>query len=276
MDLNNLGTIAAKEVRNGLSNRWFLLYTALFLILSIVFATLALSGSTLTGQPGFGKTSAGLMNLMLLVVPLIGLTIGAQAIVTDRESRFLDYELALPVRPVEIFLGRYLGAAVSLLLILAFGLGAAGLVLGWRGGTADAGDFLLLVLLTMLLGLAMLSVGYLVSSVSPRVAAALGIAVTLWLVFVMLGDLGLMSSAIVMRLSPGTLLTLTLINPLDVYKLAGVNLLQSSLEVLGPAGSYAIDRLGSGITWLLLALLALWALLPLPIGYRLFKRTDFR
>lgn len=276
MDLNNLGTIAAKEVRNGLSNRWFLLYTALFLILSIAFATLALSGSTLTGQPGFGKTSAGLMNLMLLVVPLIGLTIGAQAIVTDRESRFLDYELALPVRPVEIFLGRYLGAAVSLLLILAFGLGAAGLVLGWRGGTADAGDFLLLVLLTMLLGLAMLSVGYLVSSVSPRVAAALGIAVTLWLVFVMLGDLGLMSSAIVMRLSPGTLLTLTLINPLDVYKLAGVNLLQSSLEVLGPAGSYAIDRLGSGITWLLLALLALWALLPLPIGYRLFKRTDFR
>src|SRR5690606_15391867 len=110
-----------------------------------------------------------------------------------------------------------LGAAVSLLLILAFGLGAAGLVLGWRGGTADAGGFPLLVLLTMLLGLAMLSVGYLVSSVSPRVAAALGIAVTLWLVFVMLGDLGLMSSAIVMRLSPGTLLTLTLINPLDVY-----------------------------------------------------------
>jgi Cu-processing system permease protein len=276
MDLKNVGTIAAKEVRNGLSNRWFLLYTGLFLILSIAFATVAMSGSALTGQPGFGKTSAGLMNLMLLVVPLIGLTIGAQAVVTDRESRFLEYELALPVGPADVYVGRYLGAAVSLVLILAFGLGAAGLVLGWRGGTADASAFLLLVLLTILLGLAMLSVGYLVSSFSPRVAAALGIAVTLWLVFVMLGDLGLMSSAVVMRMSPATLLTLTLINPLDVYKLAGVNLLQSSLEVLGPAGSYAIDRLGAGITWLLLALLALWALVPLPIGYHLFKRTDFR
>jgi Cu-processing system permease protein len=72
------------------------------------------------------------------------------------------------------------------------------------------------------------------------------------------------------------LLGLTFINPLDVYKLAGVNLLQSSLEVLGPAGSYAIDRFGAGLTWLLLALLALWVVAPLPIGYWLFRRTDFR
>jgi Cu-processing system permease protein len=276
MELTILGAIAAKEVRTGLRNRWFLLYTLLFLVLSIAFSTVAMSGSVLTGQPGFGRTSAGLMNLILLIVPLIGLTIGAQAIVAEREDRFLDYELALPVGPGEVFLGKYLGAAVSLVLILVFGLGAAGIVLGLRGGTADVGDFLLLVLLTILLGLAMLSVGYLVSSFSPRTAAALGIAVTLWLVFVMIGDLGLMSSAAVMKMTPGTMLGLTLINPLDVYKLAGVNLLQSSLEVLGPAGSYAIDRFGAGLTGILLALLALWVIVPLPVAYRLFLRTDFR
>ena len=107
-------------------------------------------------------------------------------------------------------------------------------------------------------------------------AAALGIAVTLWLLFVMVGDLGLMGSALVMKMTPGTLLGLTLANPLDVYKLAGVNLLQSSLEVLGPAGAYAIDRIGSTLTWLLLALLMIWVIAPLPIGYWLFRRTDFR
>jgi Cu-processing system permease protein len=279
MELSMLGAIAAKEVRSALRNRWFLLYTVLFLVLSLAFATVAMSGSTLTGQPGFGRTSAGLMNLMLFIVPLIGLTVGAQAIVTEREGRFLDYELALPVRPSTVFFGTYLGAAISLGLILAFGLGAAGIVLGLRGGTTDAGDFLLLVLLTMLLGLAMLSVGYLVSSVSPRTAAALGIALTLWLLFVLIGDLGLMSSAAVMKMTPELLLGLTLINPLDVYKLASVTLLQSSLEVLGPAGSYAIDRFGSGhvgLLGLLLGLLLVWVVVPLPIGYWLFKRTDFR
>lgn len=276
MDALILRTIGAKEVRAGLRNRWFLLYTALFLVLSVAFATVAIAGSTLTGQPGFGRTSAGLMNLMLLIVPLIGLTIGAQAIVAEREDRFLEFQLAQPVAPAEIFVGKYLGAAASLVLMLAFGLGVSGVILAVRGGSADAGDFLLLVLLTMLLGLAMLSVGYLVSSFTPRTAAALGIALTLWLIFVMLGDLGLMGSAAIMRMTPGTLLGLTLINPLDVYKLAGVSLLQSSLEVLGPAGSYAIDRFGSGLTWLLLALLALWVIVPLPIGYWLFRRADFR
>ena len=276
MDHMILRTIGGKEIRGGLRNRWFLLYTALFLVLSIAFSSVAMSGSTLTGQPGFGRTSAGLMNLMLLIVPLIGLTIGAQAIVTDREGRFLDYELALPIGPGELYLGKYLGAAVSLVLVLAFGLGAAGVVMAFRGGNAGLEQFVLLVALTMLLGLAMLSVGYLVSSFVPRTSAALGIALTLWLLFVMIGDLGLMGSALVMKMTPATMLGLTLINPLDVYKLAGVNLLQSSLEVLGPAGAFAIDRLGASLTWLLLALLLAWVLVPLPLGYWLFRRTDFR
>lgn len=276
MDWLILRTVAEKEIRAALRNRWFLLYTGLFLILSVAFATAAMSGSTLTGQPGFGRTSAGLMNLMLLIVPLIGLTVGAQAIVAERENRFLEYELAQPLRPVEVYLGMYLGAAASLCLVLGFGLGLAGVVMGLREGTADIGDFLLLVLLTMLLGLGMLSVGFLVSSFAPRTATALGIALTLWLLFVMLGDLGLMGSATVMKMTPGTLLGLTLINPLDTYKLAGVNLMQSSLEVLGPAGAYAIDHLGSWLTALVLGLLALWIVAPLPIGYWLFRRADFR
>ncbi|MCA9877723.1 MAG: ABC transporter permease subunit [Thermomicrobiales bacterium] len=276
MDWLILRTVGEKEIRAALRNRWFLLYTGLFLILSVAFATAAMSGSTLTGQPGFGRTSAGLMNLMLLIVPLIGLTVGAQVIVAERENRFLEYELSQPLRPVEVYLGMYLGAAASLCLVLAFGLGLAGVVMGLRGGTAGIDDFLLLVLLTMLLGLGMLSVGFLVSSFAPRTATALGIALTLWLFFVMLGDLGLMGSAAVMKMTPGTLLGLTLLNPLDTYKLAGMNLMQSSLEVLGPAGAYAIDHLGSWLTVLVLALLTLWIVAPLPIGYWLFRRADFR
>ncbi|MFN8678288.1 MAG: ABC transporter permease subunit [Thermomicrobiales bacterium] len=276
MDWMILRTVAEKEIRAALRNRWFLLYTALFLVLSVAFSTAAMSGSSLTGQPGFGRTSAGLMNLMLLIVPLIGLTVGAQAIVAERENRFLEYELAQPLRPVEVYLGMYLGEAASLCLVLTFGLGMAGVVMGLRGGAANIGDFLLLVLLTMLLGLGMLSVGFLVSSFAPRTAAALGIALTLWLLFVMLGDLGLMGSAAVMKMTPGTLLGLTLLNPLDTYKLAGVNLMHSSLEVLGPAGAYAIDHIGSWLTALVLALLGLWIVAPLPVGYWLFRRADFR
>lgn len=276
MDWVTVSTIAMRDARAGLRNRSFLLYAAMFLILSVAFSWVALAGSDLTGQAGFGRTSAGLLNLMLLMVPLIGLTIGAQAIVGDRQDRSLDYLLAQPVSPLEVYAGKYLGAASALVLMLVFGFGWSGVVMALRGSAGRTSDFLLLTVLTILLGLAMLSVGFLISSFSPQTSAALGIAVSLWLGFVILGDLGLMGSSLVMGLRPDTLLALTLANPLDTYKLLNVELLHTSLEVLGPAGMYATDRFGAGLAPLLMSMVAVWVVLPLPLGFWLFRRMNLR
>ena len=254
MDRPVLTTIVGRELRAGVRSRWFLLYLLVFLLLSIAFSVVAAAGTELTGQPGFGRTAAGLLNLMLLMVPLLGLTIGAQALVADRQDGSLDYLLAQPVSPAEVFVGKYLGAALALLLILVFGFGSSAVAMAARGTTGSLSGFLVLVALTLLLGLAMLSVGYLISSGSPQTAAALGLALTLWLGFVIVGDLGLMGSALVMDLSPGTLLVASLANPLDAYKLVAVQTLQASLDVLGPAGIYATRRFGSTLPALLLGL----------------------
>ncbi len=276
MDRAIVAAIAVKEARTGVRNRWFVLYTLMFSALIIGFAAVALSASDLTGQAGFGRTSAGLLNLLLLMVPLIGLTVGAQVIVSDRQDRSLDYLLAQPISALEVFAGKFIGAAASFVLLLVIGFGGAGVVMGFKGGAGGAANFLLLVVLTLLLGLAMLSIGMLISSFSRQTAAALGIALTLWLLFVIAGDLGIMGSSIVLGLSPESLLGLTLLNPLDVYKLVSVDLLHTSLDVLGPAGMYAVDRFGSSFSYLMLGLLALWINVPLPVGYWFFKRTDFQ
>lgn len=274
MDRSVVMAIAVREARGGLRNRWFLLYAAAFVVLIVAFAWVALAGSNVAGQAGFGRTAAGLLNLLLLMVPLIGLTIGAQTLVAERQDRTLDYLLAQPVSAAEVFVGKYLGAAALMALILAIGFGWAGAALALRGAGGSLGNFGVLILLTTLLALGMLSVGYLVSSVTRQTSAALGIVVTLWLVLVIVGDLGLMGSALVMGLRPDSLLALTLVNPLDTYKLVSVQILQTSLEVLGPAGVYAIDRFGARLTPVLLSIEAVWVVLPLPIGYWLFKRTD--
>lgn len=276
MDRVTVTTIAMRDARAGMRNRWFMLYAIMFLGLSVAFSWVALAGSDLTGQSGFGRTSAGLLNLMLLMVPLIGLTIGAQAIVSDRQDRSLDYLLAQPASPLEVYAGKYLGAASALVLLLVFGFGVSGAIMALRGSAGRASDFLLLAGLTILLGLGMLSVGFLISSFSPQTSAALGIAVSLWLVFVILGDLGLMGSSLVMGLQPDTLLALTLANPLDTYKLLNVELLHTSLEVLGPAGMYATDRLGTALAPVLMAAVAVWVVLPLAPGFWLFKKMSIQ
>lgn len=276
MKWSSVRDIAMRDARAGLRNRWFIIYLVVFLIMIVVFSWVALAGSNITGQPGFGRTSAGLLNLLLLIVPLMGLTVGAQSIVADRQDRSLDYLLAQPVSPAEVYVGKYLGGAATLLLVILFGFGWAGVVMAMRGTAGRTPDFLLLVFLTILLGLGMFSVGFLISSFSPQVSAALGIAVSIWLGFVIIGDLGIMGSSIVMNFQPSTLLFLTLLNPLDTFKLVSVGLLHTSTDVLGPAGVYSRDRFGASLTPILLTLEFVWFLVPLLCGYWIFKRAEYR
>ncbi|HMB71899.1 MAG TPA: ABC transporter permease, partial [bacterium] len=55
-------TIARKEIRDALRNRWLLLYTAAFAVLALSLSWMSLAGSGSYGFAGFGRTAAGLVN----------------------------------------------------------------------------------------------------------------------------------------------------------------------------------------------------------------------
>lgn len=272
IDFVNIFILVQKEFRDALRNRWFALYAAAFACLSLTLAAVAISGAGGYGLVGFGRTGAGLINLVLLVVPLMGLTLGALSLTTEREKGTLLYMLTQPVAHLELLLGKFLGLALALLAALALGFGLSGALIAWQGGMIQAGDYLSLVLLAFLLALASLSLGFLISAAVSRTATAVGIALFCWLIFVFFGDLGLMGTAIVMRLEVGQLFTLTLLNPLQVFKIAAILVMRSNLEVLGPAGIYAMRTYGTNLMPLLLALLAAWTILPLTGTYLVFQK----
>lgn len=263
--------LAQKEVRDALRNRWFVLYTLTFAVLALVLSYLTLSGAGLLGFAGFGRTTATLINLVLLIVPLMALTIGALSLATERERGMLTYLLAQPLSRMEIFFGKYLGLAVSLLAALFLGFGAAGGIMALRG-SGGVGPYLGLVGLSFMLALTMLSVGFLVSCLSSRSAIAVGIALFLWLVFVFFGDLGMMGTALVARLQVQQLFIAALLNPLQVFKIAAILNVRGTLEVLGPAGMYAVRTYGGRLMPLLVGILCLWTLAPLMIGYWIFRQ----
>jgi Cu-processing system permease protein len=160
-----------------------------------------------------------------------------------------------------------------MLLALLLGFGLSGLLIAWQGGATQAGDYLLLMLLAFVLALASLSLGFLISAAVGKSATAVGLALFLWLLLVFFGDLGLMGTAIVLRLDIDHLFTLALLNPLQLFKMAAILAIRSNLEVLGPAGTYAVRTYGSQLMAFLIAILAIWALLPLGIThYILGKR----
>ncbi len=272
MDVSAIALVMGKEVREARQNRWFLVFAVIFAGLALGLSLLGMSGLGNVGIAGFGRTAASLLNLVMVVVPLMALLVGATSVVGEREQGTLQTLLAQPVVLEEVLLGKFLGLAAALLATVLAGFGLSALVIAYYGGGAQVGSYGLMVGTTCLFALSYLSVGYLVSTLVRKVPTAIGIGLFLWLASVLLSDLGLMGTAVVLELSPRTLLWLSLANPAQVYKLLVLDSIQGNLENLGPAGLYAADVLGGWLRPVLAAILAAWAVLPLAAVLVFFRR----
>ena len=264
--------IARREFRDALSSKWFLLYTIAFTTLAIGVSFMSLAGSGEHGFAGFGKTAAGLLNLIMLVVPLMALTAGAGTIAGERERGTLLYLLAQPLSRTELLLGKYVGLAIALTCSLCIGFGLSAGLLAWRVGGVGAASFLMLVVCTSILALSMLSIGVLISVLSRRAGVATGISLFVWLGLVFLSDLGLMAGTVLFKLRVQEVFALAIINPLQAFKMNVIVNLNATLDVLGPVGMYASQEFGSSLPWLLTGVIMLWCVLPLCIAVLIFRK----
>ena len=271
-DFKNILTITQKELQDARRNRWYLIYVVVFAVLSLALAWLGMTGLGDYGLAGFGRTAASIINIVLLIVPLMGLTLGAISLAGERERNTLLYLLAQPVTQLEVMLGKYLGLGIALFSALIFGFGISGILIAIQGGSAEIKLYSLMVLLAFLLALVSLSLGFLISSTVRKVSTAVSIALFIWLLLLVFGDLGLMGTAMVLNLGVSQLLTLTVLNPMQIFKIAAILNLRGSLDVLGPAGIFALRTYGAQLMPVLVSILLAWILIPLGLAYTAFKK----
>jgi Cu-processing system permease protein len=272
LSLRTVGILLYRELQDSWRNRWFLLYAGAFTVLALGLSWISVSGVAQTGYANLGRTAGSLINLVILIVPLMGLTLGSQAIAADRERGALLYLMAQPVDIREIILGKFLGLTCAVLAALLLGFTVAGVAVSGRGGAGDVSAYLAFLGLAALLATASVAMGLLISALSSRSSMATGIAVFCWLGLVFAGDLGLMGTTLVLDLGPKELLAAALVNPLQVFQLGSVMVLRGGLEALGPAGLYATRRFGEGLVPLLVAILSAWCLVPLLASSWWMKR----
>lgn len=271
LSMATVALILSQEVRDARGNRWFWIFAGIFAGMALGLSLLGMSGLGNIGVAGFGRTAASLLNLVVVVVPLMALVIGATSVVGEREQGTLGYLLAQPITIAELLLGKFLGLALVLLATVLAGFGLSACVIAWYGGGTQLSAYGHLVGSTCLFALVYLSIGYLVSTQFARTPTALGVGLCVWLASVLVSDLGLMGTAVVLELSPRTLLWLSLLNPAQAYKLLVLDAIQGNLENLGPAGVYAADVFGRWLRPLLAALLVAWLLVPLGVVLRIFR-----
>ncbi|MEZ5175432.1 MAG: ABC transporter permease subunit [Acidimicrobiia bacterium] len=271
-ELGLVVTIARKEIAEAVRSKWFWLWAGAFAILAAILASSALPGSQVAGYGSFGRTAASLVALAQIIIPLMGLTLGAYSLAGQKENGALRFLLSHPISRTEAFWGTYIGLATALFATVFGGFGLAGIITAARGGGADAASYIRIAILSWLLAVSMLGIGLLISTFTRSGSSAIGTSVFVWLGLVFLGDLGVMGTAVATGMPTSALFISAVFNPVEAFRLAALTAFDGSLDVLGPAGQYAVDSLGDSLDALLLGVVAIWAVVPTTIAWFRFAK----
>jgi len=181
--------IAAKEFSDRLRSGWVITCVLVWLGAVGFTSLFGLVQIGHIGMQGYERTVMSLLNLVQYLVPLLGLLLGHDLIVSEREERTLPLMLAAGVSRTRLLLGKFLGGAVTLALPLVLGFSIAGTAIGLATKDGQFGSFLLLAGSALALGMVFLGVGLLLSTLCRTRVRALVAALLAWGVFVFVFDL---------------------------------------------------------------------------------------
>ncbi|MEC5322669.1 ABC transporter permease subunit [Aurantimonas sp. A3-2-R12] len=274
--MRNVLIIAGKEIQEGMRNRWVL---ATSLLLAALALTLTFLGSAPTGDVGAGALDVvivSLSSLTIFLVPLIALLISHDAVVGEMERGTMLLLLSYPIGRWQVILGKFVGHLAILAFATLLGYGVAAAALAATGAAIDAESwsaFLSMILSSIMLGAVFIAIGYLVSALVGERGTAGGIAVGVWLLFVLIYDMALLGILVVDQgrtITADLLNILLLLNPTDAYRL--LNLGSGSAGALSGMGGIAENvALSPGM---LTGALALWTLVPLTAAVLVFSRRE--
>jgi len=259
--------VIRKELRDAVGNRWLIGYAAVLGALGLAATATGLDSTSGLALQAFGRTTATLMNLCLLLAPLVAVLMGAASIAGERDRGTLEHLLAQPLSRTGLLISKHAGLLLALTLATLAGFLPAGVLLIARGGAGMLGHYLLFPAIASLAGAAMAGVGLLISVSSRSAVQAQGAGVFAWFGFVLLYDLVLIGALSVSGMRAEWLAAALVANPVDAARVLGVLALEPDLYLLGPAGAYLTARFSRlGAAALLLSALAAWTMAPAAIA----------
>ena len=270
MELRQIYTIAIKELRDRLRNRWVLAVAVVFTVFALVISYFGGAQQGAVGLRSIEFTIASLVSLVIYLIPLIALLLGFDAIVGERERGSLDLLLALPITRFELLLGKYLGLAAALSLSTLAGFGLVAVLLAVQTGTDGLGAYAAFMGSSVLLGMAFLSLAVMLSTFAADRTRASGLAIALWFFFVLVFDLLLLGLLVFAGAVIGAAWFpyLLLLNPADVFRILNVFSLD---DVRSLYGLTSIVPNALAKPWLMSLVMLGWIAAPLGIATWRFR-----
>ncbi len=259
----------------ALRNRWVVIATAMMMLFSLV---LSVAGSAPTGELGADGLSvivASLTSLSVYLVPLIALLISFDAVAGEVERGTLPLHLTYPLGRGELLAGKFAAQLAVVAVAVTLGYSVAAVVAIQSGGLpalTGLPALFRLIWTSILLGAAFLSLGHVMSSLARRPSGAAGMAIALWLVVIVLYDLGLLAAivaddggAFTQRVFPWLLIA----NPADAFRIYNL----AASEAVGAASGLA-GAASSIAGWKPLASLLVWPLMAAILARLVFRKVQ--
>ncbi len=270
--MNAILTIAGKEFRDGLRNRWVL---AIALVLAFLAVGIAGFGAAASGGLGFtslATTLVSLATLAVFLIPLIALLLAYDAVVGEQEAGTLLLLLTYPISRTQLLLGKFLGHGLILAAATLLGFGVAGVVIAVGAEGVPLAELAagmgLLIGSSILLGWVFIAFAYLISVWVTEKARAAGLALVVWFLFVLVFDLGLLALLVSVERGGDWLPWLLLLNPTECFRLINLAGFEAARSYSGLT-SIAEGRIfrPAMVTTILVA----WILVPLGLALLRFR-----
>lgn len=270
IEATQIRTIAAKEFRDRIRNRWVLAVAVIFTLFALAIAYFGAAQQGEVGLRSIEVTIASLVSLVIYLIPLIALILGYDAIVGERERGSLDLLLSMPITRLELLLGKFLGLSAALACATLAGFGLVGALLAYQSGGAALYHYAGFVFSAILLGMVFLSLAVTVSVLARDRARASGAAIAVWFLFVLVYDLALLGVLVLSGGGFGEELfpLLLLLNPADLFRLLNIFGMEDIKVLYGLATMFPA---GLSSPWLLGAMMLAWIVFPLTFALWRFK-----
>ena len=268
--------LALKELRDGLRNRWI---AAAIILLATLAIVLSLMGSAPTGSvkvSALDITVINLASLSVYLIPLIALMLAFDALVGEFERGTMLLLLTYPVTRWQVIMGKFVGHVLILFIAIFAGYGGAFFFMVMMGdGSIDGWQaYLMMMASSLLLGSVFIALGYFVSVLVKERATAIGSAIGLWLIFVVLYDLILFGALLLDKqqvIGQKLFSTLMLISPTDSYRILNLSMFDGVSQSAGIAGLASNAGLSTG---LLLGVILMWIIIPLATTLYIFQKRE--
>ncbi len=273
--MKHLFLSAGLDISESIRSKWFLVYALVFGAIVVGLFVSGLTESRVMGFTGLSRLLVTYLQITMALLPLFVLLTTVRSLAGDRESGTFEYMLSLPVSLGSWFWGKCIGRFVVVFLPVFIAMIAAIVWGALKGFPVPLLPVAYYTGLLFSLALCFLGVGVLISTLTRSTEIATGLALVTWLFMLLFLDLVLLGLLVKTGLNSESVVTVALLNPLQVFRTAAMMLFDPQLVLLGSSAYVILDNFGGSgyIAWALFYP-ALLGIITSTIGYYSFRKSD--